>query len=110
MQHCHDGELILIKIFDFGPRLKELRENKNLTQKEVAHLVGVSRTSINNYESGDQNPMLDTLVRMVKVYGTSTDYILGLDNRKCIYLDGFTEKQQEIIIDFIDKIGQEMKR
>lgn len=93
----------------FGARLKELRERKNLTQKEVAHMLKVSRTSIVGYEQNDKIPKLEKLKRLAQIYGTSVDYMLGFDNRKCFYLDGLSEKQQEIIIDFIENIKLELK-
>jgi len=89
--------------------MNKLRERKNLTQKQAAHLIGVSRTTILNYEAGSKMPKVETLKKIAEVYGTSADYILGIDNRKCIYLDGFSEVQQGIIIDFIDKLMPEMK-
>ena len=99
-----------MQVFEFGARVKELREGKNLTQKEAAHLIGVSRTSIIGYETGEKSPKLSTLVRMARVYNSSVDYILGVDTRKCIYLDGFSENQQDIIIEFIGKLESEMKK
>ena len=49
-------------IDDFGSRMKELRENKGLTQKEAAFLLKVSRTSIVGYEQGSKSPKLSTLM------------------------------------------------
>ena len=96
-------------IYDFGTRMSQLRERKNLTQKQAAHLIGVSRTMILEYEAGSKMPKVETLKRIAEIYGTSADYILGIDNRKCIYLDGLSDVQQDIIIDFIDKLVPEMK-
>ena len=45
----------------FGLRLKELRTNKNLAQKEVGAIIGVSDSSIRKYESGDRTPTPDAL-------------------------------------------------
>ena len=98
-----------MEIYDFGLRLKELRERKNLTQKEAAHLLKVSRTSIIGYEQNTKNPKLETLRNLAEIYNSSVDYILGIDKRKCLYLDGLSDVQQEIIIDFISKIKLEMK-
>jgi len=98
-----------VQVFDFGIRLKKLRENRGLTQKEAAHLIGVSRTSVIGYETGEKTPKLSTLVRIAKVYRSSVDYILGIDDRKCLYLDEFSENQQMIIIDFVSKLENELK-
>ena len=45
-------------IYELGARLKELRENKNLSQKELGKLVGVSHNSVSLYESGDRQPSI----------------------------------------------------
>ena len=62
-------------IYELGARLKELRENKNLSQKELGKLVGVSHNSISLYESGDRQPSIDLIVRFAALYKVSTDYL-----------------------------------
>ena len=71
-------------IYELGARLKELRENKNLSQKELGKLVGVSHNSISLYESGDRQPSIDLIVRFAALYKVSTDYILGLTRIKSL--------------------------
>ena len=72
-------------------------------------MLKVSRTSIIGYEQNTKNPKSATLKRLAEIYDSSVDYILGIDNRKCLYLDGLSDNQQDIIIDFISKIKSEMK-
>lgn len=58
-------------------RLKDLREDRDLTQKEVADLIGKSRSGYSNYESGACDIPTDVLIFLAEYYRTSTDYILG---------------------------------
>ncbi len=60
-----------------GQRLKQLREEKGLSQEEVAKLIGVGRTTYLKYESGENRPVrkLDELTRLFNV---SSDYIMGM--------------------------------
>ena len=58
-------------------RLKDLREDHDLTQKEVAELIGKSRSGYSNYESGSCDIPTDILIFLAEYYCTSTDYILG---------------------------------
>ena len=58
-------------------RLKDLREDRDLSQKEVAELVGKSRFGYSNYESGACDIHTDVLVFLADFYGTSIDYLLG---------------------------------
>lgn len=84
-------------IFDFGYRLRELRESKNLTQTQVAKRLNLSKTTISGYENNIKTPSLDVLVKLSILYGVSADYILGLENRKFLQIDGLTLNQEEII-------------
>lgn len=61
----------------FTERLKEARNNKGLTQKELADILGIKRTTYTNYEQSISNPNLETLVRITDILGVSTDYLLG---------------------------------
>lgn len=84
-------------IFDFGYRLRELRENKNMTQTQVARRLDLSKTTISGYENNIKTPSLDVLVKLSILYGVSADYILGLENRRLLLIDGLTANQEEII-------------
>ncbi len=59
-------------------RLKDLREDKDLVQKEVASLLNIDQRVYSNYETGKREIPTRFLVVLAKFYGTSTDYILGL--------------------------------
>lgn len=60
--------------------LKICRENKRMTAKEVSEKIGVSKQAIYNMETGASNPSVDTLMKLVKLYNVSADYLLGLTN------------------------------
>ena len=62
----------------FAQRLKELRTENNLTQKQVATKLGIRQQSYTRYENGAGEPSLDTLVAIAKIYNVSVDYLLGL--------------------------------
>ncbi len=64
-------------------KLKELREEKGITQEALASELGFSgKSSIANYESGLRNPDYETLIKITKYFGVTTDYLLGLSNKK----------------------------
>lgn len=58
--------------------LSQLREERGIYQKELAAYLNVSVGTISNYEKGVHQPDLDTLIRLSKFYGVTTDYLLGL--------------------------------
>jgi transcriptional regulator with XRE-family HTH domain len=59
-----------------GDRLSYLRENKGLTQPELAGLVKLSRSSLSHYETSRREPNFATLIRLADFFGVSTDYLV----------------------------------
>ena len=66
-------------------RLKDLREEKGLTQKEVAGYLKINQRTYSNYEIGKRELPLHHMVRLASLYGTSTDYLLGLTDESRPY-------------------------
>ena len=58
-------------------RLKELRESKGLTQKQVADVIGYSVLSYARYEKGEREPDIATLKTLADYFDVSVDYIIG---------------------------------
>ncbi len=63
-------------------RLKQLREEKNLSQQKLADEFGISQQSINQYENHDTEPDLAMLKKMADFFDTSIDYIVGYTDVK----------------------------
>lgn len=63
-------------------KLRELREQKGVTQKEVATAVGCTSTVYSRYERGEREPDITTLCRLADYFGVSVDYIVGRTNEK----------------------------
>lgn len=62
------------------PRLRDLREDKDMKQKEVAAILGIDQRVYSNYETGKREIPTRFVVRLADFYGVSTDYILGRTN------------------------------
>ncbi len=69
-----------------GERLQKQRTVLNISQKEVAEIIGVS-SSISNYESGERTPSLEKLVALARLYHCTTDYLLGFSSASSVTLD-----------------------
>ena len=63
-----------------GKRLKELREERSLTQKDLAKELGLNSVTYLHYEKGQREPPLFLLVQFALFYGVSVDYLLGLSD------------------------------
>lgn len=60
-----------------GYRLKELRKSKNISQSDLGKMLGVSKVSISGYEKGTRMPSMEVLLKIVKLFDVSTDYMFG---------------------------------
>lgn len=66
-------------------RLKDLREDKDLLQKEIADILNTSQQYYSKYELGMIDIPIKHLITLAKFYNTSIDYIVGLTNEKKPY-------------------------
>ena len=64
------------------PRIRNLREDKDLTQREMGEILSCSQRVYSNYERGELDIPIEILIKLAKFHNTTTDYILGLTNKK----------------------------
>ena len=67
---------------DYKKRIRDLREDADLTQAQVAEILGTSQTMYARYERGASEMPIRHLIALSKLYRVSTDYILGLESVK----------------------------
>lgn len=61
-------------------RLRDLREDNDLTQKDVAQYLHIKQNTYSQYETGHRQLSIDMLIKLSEYYNVSTDYILGLSD------------------------------
>lgn len=59
------------------PRIRDLREDKDMNQTQVAKMLGMSQTGYSKYETGENDVPTAVLIKLANFYDTSIDYILG---------------------------------
>ena len=69
----------------FMNRLRDLREDADLNQTEVAKYLGMSQTGYSKYETGENDIPTQVLIQLAHFYQTSVDYILGITNERKPY-------------------------
>ncbi len=67
------------------PRLRDLREDKDLNQKALAKIIGMSQTGYSKYETGENDIPTSILIKLARFYNVSIDYLLGETNEKKRY-------------------------
>lgn len=70
---------------DYKIRIRNLREDNDLTQQEVAVILETSQTMYARYERGANEMPIRHILKLAKYYDVSTDYLLGLTNKKTVY-------------------------
>ena len=62
----------------YYPRLRDLREDMDLTQDQLVKILQMHKTTYTNYEQGKREPPFELIIKLAKFYNVSTDYIAGL--------------------------------
>lgn len=63
-------------------RIRDLREDLDLNQTQVANVLGMSQTGYSKYETGENDIPTTVLIKLAEFYDTSVDYLLGLTDQK----------------------------
>ena len=63
-------------------RIRDMREDRDLTQTAVAKMLGMSQTGYSKYETGENDSPTQVLIKLARFYQTSVDYLLGETDRK----------------------------
>lgn len=71
-----------VTVFQFKFRLKELRQDNDLTQEELAKALNITRQALSNYENSDREPSYDLLIKIADYFDVTLDYLLCRTNIK----------------------------
>lgn len=82
---------------NFGCKLKELRTAQKMTQQQLADRIGVAKSVVSYYESGDRYPSYDVLIRIAHIFHTSTDYLLDFDKESVIDVTGLSKEDIAVV-------------
>lgn len=66
-------------------RIRDIREDRDLTQREVADYLHIGQNTYSQYETGQRQLPVGVVIALAKYYGTSTDYLLGLTDTQKPY-------------------------
>ena len=70
------------------PRLRDLREDCDLTQDQLVKILGMHKTTYTNYEQGKREIPFSLVIKLAKLYNVSIDYIAGVESRpKPLFVD-----------------------
>lgn len=82
---------------NFGEKLRKLRLSQNLTQQQLADRIGVAKSVVSYYESGDRCPSYDVLVKITRIFHTTTDYLLDVSKDCVIDVTGLSDEDIAVV-------------
>lgn len=89
---------------NFRNVLKELRMNAGMTQTELAKRLGITKSVVSYYELQERTPSPDVLIRLAGIFHITTDYLLGIDNRKMIDVSDLTDDDIKLLLITIETL------
>ena len=82
-------------------RIRDIREDNDLTQQQIAEILGTSQTMYARYERGANELPIRHLIRLAEYYRLSTDYLLGVEQKQNVDFSGLTEDEISAILHLI---------
>lgn len=82
---------------DFHNKLKELRTNAGMTQKQLGAQIGVTKSVISYYELQERLPSPEVLIKLAAVFHVSADYLLGIEKSPVIDVSGLKDEDISIL-------------
>ena len=93
-----------------GDNIRLLRSVRGISQVELGEKLNVSKQSISNWENGNIQPSIEMLMKIADFFSVSTDFLLGLDNRTSIIVDGLSTEELSHIRVIIDDLVAAKRR
>jgi len=94
---------------NLGERLRALRNERGITQTELSARIGVSSAMISSYELEQRQPSYAVLIKFAAYFGVTTDYLLGLQKKRTISVDGLLDNEIEGISNLVDALRKNRK-
>lgn len=90
------------ELFSLSEKIRSTREQLGMTQAELAKKLGLTRSSVNSWEMGLSVPSTQYIIELAKLFGVSTDYLLGLSQGASISVVSLSEKEVTILIGLVN--------
>lgn len=84
-------------MFDFGMRIRELREKHKLSQEQLGRRVDRSKSVISSYENNIKVPPLSILIQLAVIFNVSLDYLVGIDKSEMVSVAKLNSSQKDLV-------------
>lgn len=87
---------------DFSQRLRQLRNDKHLTQAQVAERVGVTASMVSSYETDIRLPSFEVMVRIADLFGVTVDYLLCRQDKRFVDISDLGDEEAAVVCGMIE--------
>ena len=94
---------------NFGDKLKTLRANAGMSQTELAKRLNISKSVVSYYEKAERSPSPDVLIKLADIFHVSTDYMLGITQKKVIDVSDLSDDDMRFLLITIDTLRNKNK-
>ena len=85
-------------IYGLYEKIKNLRVNSGMDQVQLAKRLGITKSAVNSWETGTNSPSLSYIIKLAHIFGVSTDYLLGVNERLTVDITSLDEEQKQAVI------------
>ena len=89
---------------NFGDKLRTLRTESGMTQTELAKRLNITKSVVSYYELQERTPSPDVLIKLATIFHVTTDYLLGIDNKKMIDVSDLTDEDIHLLLITIETL------
>jgi len=90
----------------FGDKVRALRQEKGLTQTQLASKLEITKSTISGYEQSIKSPSVEMLIKLCSLFNVSADYLLGLSDSMELKMSALTDDQAQLIVRLIAELEQ----
>lgn len=99
-----EKKVMIVYLPEIGAKIKQLRTQRELSQVALAKQLGVSKSVVSSYENSVHLPPYDVLIQMARIFGVSTDYLLGASGNYAVNVDGLTDTQIKAVTMIVNEL------
>lgn len=90
------------ELYPLAEKIRHLRDSLGITQSELAKMLDMTRSAVNSWEMGLSIPSTQYIVQLSRIFGVSTDYLLGVESTASILVADLSDKQVKTLCEIIN--------
>ncbi|MDF2543586.1 MAG: putative transcriptional regulator [Herbinix sp.] len=91
-------------MIEFAEKLRELRNGRNMSQKDLADRLGIDKSLVSYYESASRFPSPEILIKISRIFRVSIDYLLNLEKSRTLDISDLKDNEINALLVLIDVI------